>query len=278
MAAKKTRTRKPATKKRPTKKRSTGAPRPKLPSEPIDLAQGYPVWERQEKEPAKAFAAFEMFKGMDPGDRSVSAAYRKKTHRRTTQASGNWYLWARLFRWEERASVWDREVARVQRDDELREEAERRTTARRSRIGFYGESLKLARVKLRTYFDGHGNVRKNEKGVPLAAALTPTEASRMGRVGAEGLRAEYDEEPTQRHLLEGPGGGPIQAQVDPGAALVQLLEKLANSDGDGAPDSGVPDNGAAAGRPPKRKRTAKPTPKAKLKAKPRHKPTAKKKK
>lgn len=62
-----------------------------------------PVWMRQPKETAKAFSAFEIFRNLDPFERSI---------RRTTELMGRRNQavlqdWSKQFRWQERKSAWD---------------------------------------------------------------------------------------------------------------------------------------------------------------------------
>ena len=88
-------------------------------------------WERQEKETAKAFEAFECYRMLGP-DRSLQAAWGKyytrpgtlrarqrKGKEEARQFPGYWGAWATKWQWRQRAGAWDEEVAALARDQEL---------------------------------------------------------------------------------------------------------------------------------------------------------------
>ena len=96
------------------------------------------LWERQQGEGAKAFAAFECYRMLGV-NRSLQAAWEKHytrpgTLRERRQSGreearhypGYWAGWARRWQWVERAAVWDEEVAALARDQELDRELQAR--------------------------------------------------------------------------------------------------------------------------------------------------------
>jgi hypothetical protein len=86
------------------------------------------LWdERQPGESSKAWAAFAEYRDL-LGDRSITRAWRKFTKREAGE-SGTWELWARKFRWVERAAAYDSHLdakKRAVRERLLAELVERR--------------------------------------------------------------------------------------------------------------------------------------------------------
>ena len=89
-------------------------------------------WERQQRETAKAFEAFEGYRMLGP-DRSLQAAWekhytrpgrlRERTRRGRKEAGlvvGHFRRWYKRWQWEARARAWDEEVAQLARDQELK--------------------------------------------------------------------------------------------------------------------------------------------------------------
>ncbi len=67
-------------------------------------------WERESREPEKAYAAFVVYLDTEPEKRTIrTLAQTIKTPVRTVQK------WAKAWRWRERVLTWDREVERLRR-------------------------------------------------------------------------------------------------------------------------------------------------------------------
>lgn len=68
-------------------------------------------WDRQEKETAKAYAAFQAYLSLAPKDRSVAAAYAlgkgEKLAEKGRRAPGFYERWATKWNWKERAAQFD---------------------------------------------------------------------------------------------------------------------------------------------------------------------------
>jgi hypothetical protein len=118
-----------------------------------------PEWERQKGETDKAWAAFEAFR--DAGrNRTIESAHRalldstpsktsENVQKRPKIAPGNWTVWARDFRWYERAAAWDREQARL---IALEVEAQRKAHVQKLLDDLYSDadtSASAARIMLR---------------------------------------------------------------------------------------------------------------------------------
>ncbi len=76
------------------------------------------VWDRQEGETPKAFAAFVVFRDQGPS-RSLDAAYREARGQRSgnKRAPGTWTDWYTRYRWKQRAEAYDAHLERLARRD-----------------------------------------------------------------------------------------------------------------------------------------------------------------
>lgn len=78
-------------------------------------------YERWPEESAQAFAAFTFYLNMAATERNMLAAYRQARNRPTAQGiSGTWAMWFRKYHWAERVQAWDAELAKVERDAQIR--------------------------------------------------------------------------------------------------------------------------------------------------------------
>jgi len=153
-------------------------------------------WHRLPAEPPRWFLRFERFRLMGPR-RSVDEVWRQEgaERRKGQRPSGAWFKQVKRWRWADRAAAWD--LAEAERL--AQEEAEGRQRAREVRRGL----LKVLSGK-------------------LSAALAQMDAGKMSpfalvlaiRATSKEMRAEFDEEPTQRHQLGGWGGGPLEITLD----------------------------------------------------------------
>ena len=97
--------------------------------EPRDFDLGdQPEWERQIKEPTKAYGAFRLYRDMPPAQRSIEqvADQIDLSLRRTHE-------WAVLWQWKERATAWDDACHQI--EDQERLEAIRSMHAMHRRAG-----------------------------------------------------------------------------------------------------------------------------------------------
>ena len=97
--------------------------------EPSDFDLGdQPSWERQHKEPTRAYGAFRLYRDTPPAQRSIEAIAGQidLSVRRTHE-------WAVMWRWKERATEWDDACHRI--EDQERLEAIRSMHAMHRRAG-----------------------------------------------------------------------------------------------------------------------------------------------
>ena len=81
------------------------------------MSEQTPIWLRREGESAKAYAAFGLYRDMDPRERSIDAAYcaHSGAERGAKGAPGYFNRWAQEHEWAARAAAYDahREAARL---------------------------------------------------------------------------------------------------------------------------------------------------------------------
>lgn len=91
-------------------------------SDPNDMAVMAPLpddrewWERLDREPPVAWAAFTTYRDLGTR-RTLLAAYRQETGiKEAKQASGSWNQWAAKWRWSERVKAYDAYLDRIARE------------------------------------------------------------------------------------------------------------------------------------------------------------------
>jgi hypothetical protein len=91
------------------------------------------LWDRLANEPERAYRAFESFRCLAGGERTILAAYRRYVgNPEAAKPSDTWSGWASQFAWRERALAYDDYLARMRRqayERGIEEEAERHGVA-----------------------------------------------------------------------------------------------------------------------------------------------------
>ena len=96
-------------------------------------------WEPMAGETAKAFEAFEYYRRLPPGERSLQRAWEDywnrpgnalhRSKKRAGKPYGHWTRWMSKWRWQERALAWDAEQSEIERDQRLDRELRERAQA-----------------------------------------------------------------------------------------------------------------------------------------------------
>lgn len=139
------------------------------------------LWMRQDDETSAAWAAFQVFRDMSPGDRSLNAAYRASKGRQKGRASGTWHKWYG-HGWKARATAYDR-----YQDEQRRQQLEERRLRALAEQADLGELLrKKAAVAARALVSVTQRIEHEGKEVRiLAVKLKPNEIARLAQVGAD---------------------------------------------------------------------------------------------
>ena len=154
------------------------------------------AWERQPEEPARWFYRFDVYYRPLGPERSLLAAYNawrsdKGRERPTDSVSDAWRKRAEAWHWRERAEAWDEHERQIRLIQEQAEREEWRKRRRKLLIGFFG---KLAEALQRLDTEN----------------VTLGQVTNAARMVVQELRAEFDDEPTQRHQF---GGEPVTFRV-----------------------------------------------------------------
>lgn len=102
-------------------------------------------WERQPGEPARAYAAFCLYRDMAPTERSLRAVadrlYGSNPASKRRRAPGQLHKWSVCWRWVERAKAWDDEQDRIAREEHLRAIREMRERHAREAVALQQKAL-----------------------------------------------------------------------------------------------------------------------------------------
>jgi hypothetical protein len=106
------------------------------------------LWDRLENEPERAYRAFESYRNLPSGDRTLIAAYRQHVgNPEAVKPSDTWSGWSNTFAWRERAAAYAGHLASLRREAYERvieEEAERQAREVEKVRGRYNELMTLA--------------------------------------------------------------------------------------------------------------------------------------
>jgi len=156
------------------------------------MASDRRLWERQENETDRAWAAFQVYRDLLPGDRSYDAAYRKTYDKPTNIHAPKWYRdWAKEYDWIDRARAWDRHLDDIER---AAAEEERREWRKKRRSMLMGFGSKLSDVL---------NVFDPQDVKPSLSQITQAVDMLIQQ-----MRAEMDDLPTEKRDVT-TGGQPI---------------------------------------------------------------------
>ena len=95
----------------------------------MDIEKKKELWDRLDSEPERAFRAFECYRNLPSGERTLIAAYRQHVgNPDAVKPSDTWSGWSSEFAWRERAAAYDDHLESLRREAYERvieEEAER---------------------------------------------------------------------------------------------------------------------------------------------------------
>lgn len=154
-----------------------------------------PVWEAQPGEPHLWFSRFHLYLLIVPERRSISEAFRVATNSPVMDsATADWYEISRRWRWHDRALAYDNEQARILR----------------AKVETLRLENKIKRIEMLEQV--HDTIMRQLPELEYSEFNWRVAPAAI-KVVLEQQRAEFDDEPKQRHELTGANGGPIQQQT-----------------------------------------------------------------
>jgi hypothetical protein len=142
------------------------------------------IWERQPGETDSQWLAFKAYREINPSERSITEAYRRRTGKASAMHAGShYYEMAKRWAWNDRARAYDEHMDRLS----IEAEVEERNKIRRLRR----VTLVQAMSKLR-------------EAIPQLdfTKLSGNELARLMEVVTRNLREEYADQPVQRQQTE----------------------------------------------------------------------------
>src|SRR5919112_6281577 len=125
------------------------------------------LWDRLENEPERAYRAFESYRNLPSGERTLIAAYRLHVgNPDAVKPSDTWSRWSNEFAWRERAAAYDDHLASVRREAHERvieEEAERQAREVEKVRGRMNELLTVAYMQAMEALEDEDWVRDNPR-------------------------------------------------------------------------------------------------------------------
>jgi hypothetical protein len=80
----------------------------------MDIEKSRELWDRLENEPERAYRAFESYRNLPSGERTLIEAYRQHVgNPHAAKPSDTWSRWSSEFAWRERAAAYDAHIDRL---------------------------------------------------------------------------------------------------------------------------------------------------------------------
>ena len=140
-------------------------------------------WERLETETGPQWAAFQVYRDLEPAERSLIAAYRKEKGESKIRVDGYWQRWYAKNRWKVRAAAYDRYV-----DEKVRAELEARRLQSRIDTADLGRMMRQKAHNALRMLVGVEQTVVDEDGQRvriIAVNLKPFEIERLAKTGTE---------------------------------------------------------------------------------------------
>ncbi len=131
----------------------------------MDIEKKKELWDRLVNEPERAYRAFECYRNLPSGERTLIEAYRQHVgNPDAVKPSDTWSRWSSQFAWRERAAAYDDHLPNLRREAYERvieEEAERQAREVERMRGRFNELMKLA------YDEAVASIERGEFGQAL---------------------------------------------------------------------------------------------------------------
>jgi hypothetical protein len=130
----------------------------------MDIEKKKELWERLENEPERAYRAFESYRSLPSGERTLIEAYRQHVGKRSAaKPSDTWSRWSCEFAWRERAAAYDAHIDRMREksmEKVIQQEAEEQARQAVRMRGRFNELMTVAYDKVFDYFESEDFVQQ----------------------------------------------------------------------------------------------------------------------
>jgi hypothetical protein len=127
------------------------------------------LWDKLGNEPERAYRAFQTYRSLPSGERTLIAAYRQHVgNPEAAKPSDTWSRWASEFAWRERAAAYDAHIDRLREksmEKVIQQEAEEQARQAERMRGRYNEMMTVAYERVIEYMesgDFHSQMRPQD--------------------------------------------------------------------------------------------------------------------
>jgi hypothetical protein len=124
----------------------------------MDTEKKKELWDRLENEPERAYRAFEYYRNLPSGERTLIEAYRQHVgNPEAVKPSDTFSRWSRQFAWRERAAAYDAHIDRLREESKekaIQQEAEERARQVERMSGRFNELMTVAYERAIEYLEG----------------------------------------------------------------------------------------------------------------------------
>jgi hypothetical protein len=198
------------------------------------------LWDRLANEPERAYRAFESYRKLPSGERTLIAAYRRHVgNPDAVKPSDTWSGWSNTFAWRERAAAYDDHLASLRREAferVIEEEAERQAREVEKVRGRYNELLTVAYERAMEWFEDSDWARSDLRAsdVLKIIQLQGDAMEKLGEPEAIAAEGDWDEEDIEDEI-----GRQIVAEVEAEA------ERRRSQEDDAESEEGLPEEDKA---------------------------------
>jgi hypothetical protein len=123
----------------------------------MDIEKKKELWDRLENEPERAYRAFEAYRNLPSGERTLIEAYRQHVDNpHAAKPSDTWSRWFSEFAWRERAAAYDAHIDRLReesREKVIQQEAEEQARQVERMSGRFNELMTLTYERVMEYME-----------------------------------------------------------------------------------------------------------------------------
>src|SRR5215217_147408 len=130
----------------------------------MDIEKKNEVWDRLENEPDRAYRAFESYRKLPSGERTLIEAYRQHVgNPEAAKPSDTWSRWSSEFAWRERASAYDAYIDRLREksmEKVIQQQAEEQARQVERMRGRFNELMTIAYSEAMDYLESEDFVQQ----------------------------------------------------------------------------------------------------------------------